>query len=85
MHQATDGAKTGSTHRGFCATAEGILYDQVHAACVGALKPGGMLILEAYNPQQLEFKTGGPPVAEMMFTKDMLEDDFKGLKVSLSD
>jgi SAM-dependent methyltransferase len=58
------------------------LRSKVHSACVAALKPGGKVILEAYNPQQLEYKTGGPPALPMLFTKDMLEEDFKGLKVS---
>lgn len=34
---------------------------RVHAQALKALKPGGILILEAYRPQQLEHGTGGPP------------------------
>mmetsp|Transcript_27760 Transcript_27760/g.54278 ORF Transcript_27760/g.54278 Transcript_27760/m.54278 type:complete len:227 (-) Transcript_27760:40-720(-) len=57
------------------------LREKVHKACVVALKPGGKLILEGYTPAQLELKTGGPPVAEMMFSKEQNEKDFEGLKV----
>jgi len=32
----------------------------VHRRCVEGLRPGGMLLLEAYTPAQLEYKTGGP-------------------------
>ena len=35
-----------------------------------------MLILEAFTPKQLEYKTGGPPVKEMLYTADMLRKDF---------
>jgi len=43
-----------------------------------ALKPGGVLILEAFTPEQLTYKSGGPPVAEMLYTADMLRIDFAG-------
>lgn len=36
------------------------------------LKPGGLLILQGYTPRQLEYKTGGPPVAENMYTEAIL-------------
>jgi len=39
-----------------------------------ALRPGGYFLLECYTPRQLEFKTGGPPVAEAMYTKEILSD-----------
>jgi hypothetical protein len=48
---------------------------QVYKQIVDALKPGGILILEAYTPKQLEYKTGGPPVAEMMCTLDGLREE----------
>lgn len=38
----------------------------VHQRVVRALRPGGIFILEAYTPRQLEYKTGGPPVAEIV-------------------
>ena len=52
----------------------------VHRRCVAALKPGGFLILEAYTPRQLEYKTGGPPVAEMMMTLGALRSELVGLE-----
>lgn len=39
-----------------------------------ALRPGGYFLLECYTPRQLEFKTGGPPVAEAMYTKEFLSE-----------
>ena len=40
------------------------------------LKPGGLLLLQGYTPRQLEYGTGGPPVSENMYTKEMLHDTF---------
>lgn len=42
-----------------------------------ALRPGGALLLEGYTPAQLEYKTGGPPKAAMMFTKEILSDELE--------
>jgi 2-polyprenyl-3-methyl-5-hydroxy-6-metoxy-1,4-benzoquinol methylase len=57
------------------------LRKKVHNGILTALKPGGHLILESYHPRQLEFKTGGPPVAEMMYSIDTLEEDFPGAEI----
>lgn len=57
------------------------LRNRVHAECVKALKPGGYFILESYIPRQLDYKTGGPPVAELMMTEEILRSDFKSLKI----
>jgi 2-polyprenyl-3-methyl-5-hydroxy-6-metoxy-1,4-benzoquinol methylase len=54
------------------------LRKQVHANILKALKPGGTLILESYHPTQLEYKTGGPPAAEMMYSVEDLKADFDG-------
>ncbi|MBD3670210.1 MAG: class I SAM-dependent methyltransferase [Gammaproteobacteria bacterium] len=54
---------------------------QVHRNILKTLKPGGTLILEAYHPSQLEYKTGGPPVAEMMYSVETLKADFDGAEI----
>ena len=41
-----------------------------------SLKPGGLLILQGYTPRQIEYKTGGPPAAENMYTEALLEEAF---------
>lgn len=56
-----------------------VLRRQVHARVVNGLRSGGVLLLEAYTSRQLEFGTGGPPVAEMMMDKDVLSDELDGL------
>ena len=47
------------------------------------LKPGGCLILEAYTPAQLHFKTGGPPDATMMYTADEIQTWLGDLRCEL--
>ena len=41
-----------------------------------SLKPGGLLILQGYTPRQIEYKTGGPPAAENMYTEALLKHAF---------
>ncbi len=43
-----------------------------------ALRPGGLLLMEAYSPKQLEYRTGGPNVLERLYTRELLEDAFGG-------
>jgi SAM-dependent methyltransferase len=52
----------------------------LHAACVRALQPGGVFVLEAYTPDQLNRPgRGGPPVAELMMTPEGLKAELAGL------
>ncbi len=46
------------------------------ANLTGALKPGGLLLMQGYRPSQLEYRTGGPPDAERLLTRTMLEQGF---------
>ncbi len=41
-----------------------------------ATKPGGLILLHGYTPEQLEHGTGGPPSAENMYTEAGLRTDF---------
>lgn len=52
---------------------------KVHAQVVAGLKTNGVLILEAYTPRQLEYKTGGPAVAEMTMNLQVLKSELSGL------
>lgn len=51
-----------------------------HREVVSGLRPGGMLLLEAYRPEQLQYGTGGPPTAEMMMDLNGLRDELAGLE-----
>jgi len=46
------------------------------------LKPSGVFFLEGYRPEQLKFKTGGPPLAEMMTSKETLVKELPNLEFS---
>lgn len=48
---------------------------------VRALRPGGVLILEAYTPDQLRFGTGGPPIPDLLATLADLREDLAGLNL----
>ena len=52
---------------------------RVHQSAVRALKPGGILILEAFSISQLSRTSGGPKTAELLFTLDQLKSDFSNL------
>jgi len=45
------------------------------------LKPGGVLILQGYTPKQLEYKTGGPPLASHLYTAQLLRDAFRSMEI----
>lgn len=63
----------------FCHLPPGLRRD-VHRRCVAGLRDDGMILLEAYTPLQLEYRTGGPPVAEMMMDAGSLSSELQGLK-----
>lgn len=54
---------------------------QMFADIKRCLKPGGLLLLQGYTPRQLEYKTGGPPVAENMYTEALLRNAFGSMEI----
>ena len=46
-----------------------------------ALKPGGLVILEAFTPAQLQHSSGGPKDLELLCTADILRRDFATTEV----
>lgn len=57
---------------------------RLHRQIVDGLKPGGVLILEAYTPKQLTYGTGGPPVADLLVTLDDLRAELPGLELGIA-
>lgn len=51
-----------------------------HAAVWRSLRPGGVVILEAFSPRQVAMReqgaSGGPKNAEWLFSEDMMRADF---------
>ena len=43
---------------------------------LSALKPGGLLIIEAFTPAQLQNSSGGPKQVELLYTAEILRKDF---------
>jgi SAM-dependent methyltransferase len=52
----------------------------IHSNVVAGLVPGGFFILEGYSQEQLEYKTGGPPVPELLFDLDELQAELNDLE-----
>ena len=52
---------------------------KVHHQVVSSLKPRGVLLLEAYTPEQLQLGTGGPTSPELTMTAKSLTSELSGL------
>lgn len=52
----------------------------LHREVVSGLRSGGLFLLEAYRPEQLNCATGGPPTAELMMDLDGLRAELAGLE-----
>lgn len=52
---------------------------KVHTAIPFALRPHGVLLLEAYRPKQLDYGTGGPSDIKMLYELSKLEEEFQPL------
>ncbi len=53
----------------------------LHRRVVDGLESGGLLLLEAFTPKQLELRTGGPPNAALMMTLAELRSELRGLRI----
>lgn len=51
---------------------------KVHRNVLGALKPGGIVIIEAFTPAQLQHSSGGPKQVELLCTAEILRHEFDG-------
>ena len=48
---------------------------------VETLKPGGVLMLHGYRPEQLAYGTGGPRAEENLYTEALLRESFAELEI----
>jgi SAM-dependent methyltransferase len=55
----------------------------LHRKLVAALRPGGVLVLEAYTPEQVGRGTGGPPTPERTKTLASLREELAGLEFEI--
>jgi SAM-dependent methyltransferase len=56
---------------------------RIHRSMLNALQPGGIVILEAFTPAQLQFPSGGPKQVDLLYSADLLRDDFAGAEILL--
>ena len=54
---------------------------RIFAGIEKALKPGGLLIVQGYRPEQLDYGTGGPPHRANMYTEALLREAFAELEI----
>ncbi|HTR12022.1 MAG TPA: class I SAM-dependent methyltransferase [Roseiarcus sp.] len=61
----------------------------VHAKAIRALKPGGLLVLEAFRPEQIERHAagtrGGPRDAALLYSLDAIRRDFEEEEILMLD
>jgi SAM-dependent methyltransferase len=53
----------------------------IHASMLRALVPGGLCILEAFTPAQLQFSSGGPKQIELLYWAEILRQDFAAAEI----
>ncbi|WP_413206893.1 class I SAM-dependent methyltransferase [Rhodospirillum sp. A1_3_36] len=53
----------------------------IHVAMAGALRPGGILLMEAFRPEQIKNGAGGPRNPSLLYTPDTLRTDFEELTI----
>ncbi len=49
------------------------------------VKPGGLVLMQGYRPEQVDYGTGGPPQREHMYTRDLLENAFGDFEIMTLD
>ena len=57
--------------------------EPVFAAMKRAVAPGGLLLVEGYRPEQVDYGTGGPGRREHMYTRDWVETIFADWAIEL--
>jgi SAM-dependent methyltransferase len=55
------------------------LRQKVHQGVEAGLVTDGLFIMEAYNPKQLDFATGGPKDINLLYNLDTIKQDFTKL------
>lgn len=50
-----------------------------HQQLAKAIKPGGVVIVEAFDKEQLKRDSGGPPDVQLLYSTEELRKDFEGL------
>jgi hypothetical protein len=51
--------------------------ERIFAGMKSAVRPGGLMLVEGYRPEQVDYGTGGPPLRENMYTREWLASQFR--------
>ena len=62
-----------------------VLWQRVHTDAIAGLASGGVLVLEAYTPRQLEFKTGGPNNLDMLVSLESVKSKLPKLDLEIGE
>ncbi len=65
----------------FIQFADPALRSSIFAGMKKTLRPGGLLLLHGYTPEQLDYGTGGPPTREPLYTVPLLEKAFADMEM----
>ncbi len=65
----------------FVQFADPAMRERLFSNIAKCLKPGGILVLQGYTPQQLIYKTGGPSIASHLYTEAMLLEAFAQMEI----
>jgi len=57
--------------------------ERIHQKSIQWLKVGGRVVLEAFNTEQQKNNSGGPKDLSMLYTQEMIKEDFKDLNIEL--
>jgi SAM-dependent methyltransferase len=62
----------------FIQFADPALRARIFAGMQRATKPGGLILLQGYRPEQIAYGTGGPSLPDNLYTEAMLREAFAG-------
>lgn len=55
------------------------LREKVHQKILNALKPGGVIIVEVYEKEQIKYNSGGPKSLDLLYSLEELFADFQDM------
>jgi len=58
-----------------------VIRPRVHKSMLQSLKSDGIIIMQLFHTDQLKYGTGGPKSLEMLYTADMLRQDFPNTRI----
>lgn len=53
----------------------------VHQGLIHSLKKGGIFLMEAYTPEQLQYGTGGPKDRDLLYEPETIRQELAGLEL----